>query len=144
MQLEELKNMLQANELSFQTNLEQLNKEYADKEELLIKIMMENGEIDMENLMIALQNKQLPQAYGGQKQSIDDPRKKGSAGIAQRIQSAKLEIQKNNQKQYVESKTFLSKRIAELEREKNDESKKYEAVKHKLEQSNAEKEQFKR
>ena len=144
MQLEELKNMLQANELSFQTNLEQLNKEYADKEELLIKIIMENGEIDMENLMIALQNKQLPQAYGGQKQSIDDPRKKGSAGIAQRIQSAKLEIQKNNQKQYVESKTFLSKRIAELEREKNDESKKYEAVKHKLEQSNAEKEQFKR
>ena len=54
MQLEELKNMLQANELSFQTNLEQLNKEYADKEELLIKIIMENGEIDMENLMIAL------------------------------------------------------------------------------------------
>jgi hypothetical protein len=40
----------------------------------------------------------------------------------------------------VESKTFLSKRIAELEREKNDESKKYEAIKHKLEQSNAEKE----
>lgn len=92
MQLEELKNMLQANELSFQTNLEQLNKEYADKEELLIKIIMENGEIDMDNLMLALQNKQLPPALGGAKQNQEDPRKKGSAGIAQRIQSAKLEI----------------------------------------------------
>ncbi len=67
MQLEELKNMLQANELSFQTNLDQLNKEYADKEELLIKIIMENGEIDMDNLMHALQNKQLPPALGGSK-----------------------------------------------------------------------------
>jgi len=57
MQLEEMKNVLQANELSFQTNLEQLNKEYADKEELLIKIIMENGDIDMENLMLTLQNK---------------------------------------------------------------------------------------
>lgn len=140
MQLEELKNMLQANELSFQTNLDQLNKEYADKEELLIKIIMENGEIDMDNLMHALQNKQLPPALGGSKQSQEDPRKKGSAGIAQRIQTAKLEIQKNNQKQYADTKTFLSKRIAELEREKNDESKKYEAIKHKLEQTNAEKE----
>lgn len=65
MQLEEMKNVLQANELTFQTNLEQLNKEYADKEELLIKIIMENGDIDMENLMLTLQNKQLPPVLGG-------------------------------------------------------------------------------
>ena len=65
MQLEEMKNVLQANELTFQTNLEQLNKEYADKEELLIKIIMENGDIDMENLMLTLQNKQLPPVFGG-------------------------------------------------------------------------------
>lgn len=64
MQLEEMKNVLQANELTFQTNLEQLNKEYADKEELLIKIIMENGDIDMENLMLTLQNKQLPPVFG--------------------------------------------------------------------------------
>ena len=64
MQLEEMKNVLQANELTFQTNLEQLNKEYADKEELLIKIIMENGDIDMENLMLTLQNKQLPPVLG--------------------------------------------------------------------------------
>ena len=65
MQLEEMKNVLQANELTFQTNLEQLNKEYADKEELLIKIIMENGDIDMENLMLTLHNKQLPPVFGG-------------------------------------------------------------------------------
>lgn len=47
--------------------------------------------------------------------------------------NAKLEIQKNNQQMYNQSKTALSKRVAELERERKEESKKYETLKHKLE-----------
>jgi hypothetical protein len=39
---------------------------------------------------------------------------------------------------------MLSKRKAELEREKIDDARKYEAMRHKFEQANAEKEQFKR
>lgn len=60
------------------------------------------------------------------------------------INSAKAEIQKNNQLMYVQSKTALSKRVAELERERKEDQKKFETVKHKLEQTTADKEVLKR
>lgn len=61
-----------------------------------------------------------------------------------RAVAAKLEIQKNNMQQYNQSKTQLSKRVAELEREKRDEAKRFETLRHKLEQTNADKEVLKR
>jgi septal ring factor EnvC (AmiA/AmiB activator) len=53
-------------------------------------------------------------------------------------------MQKTNQQAYVQSKTALSKKVAESEREKKDLANKLETIKHKLEQTNAEKEVIKR
>ncbi len=53
-------------------------------------------------------------------------------------------MQKQNQQIYNQSKTALSKRVAELERERKDEQKRLENIRHKLEQTNAEKEVIKR
>ena len=60
---------------------------------------------------------------------------KQSARKVTTVQSAKLEIQKNNQQQYLLSKTQLSKLVAELEREKKDDEKKIETLKHKVDQT---------
>lgn len=108
------------------------------KEELLIKLIMENGGGDFDQVHAQL-------LQGNVKVSTKDELKaKKSAVTPGPIQSAKLEIQKNNQQMYVQSKTALSKRVAELERERKDDSKRFETLKHKLEQTNADKEVLKR
>lgn len=53
-------------------------------------------------------------------------------------------MKKSKEQQYNQSKTTLSKRVAELERRNREEEKKFESMKHKFEQSNQEKEQYKR
>lgn len=55
-----------------------------------------------------------------------------------------MEIQKNNKELYNQSKTALSKRVAELERKTKEDQKKIESMRHKYEQSNQEKEVIKK
>jgi hypothetical protein len=55
-----------------------------------------------------------------------------------------MEIQKNNQQIASQTKFGLSKKLAELERETIDKERRFEAIRHKLEQTNAEKETLKR
>ena len=49
--MEELKQIQQANEINFQKQIEQINIEYREKEELLIKLIMENGGTELDNIM---------------------------------------------------------------------------------------------
>jgi hypothetical protein len=46
------------------------------------------------------------------------------------------DVKKSKEQQYNQSKTALSKRVAELERKNRDEEKKLESMRHKYEQSN--------
>jgi hypothetical protein len=55
-----------------------------------------------------------------------------------------MEVQKNNQQIASQTKFGLSKKVAELERETLDKERRFEAIRHKLEQTNAEKETLKR
>ena len=48
LEVEELTNIQKANEISFQKQLEQLNKEYKEKEDLMMRIILENGGIDFD------------------------------------------------------------------------------------------------
>mmetsp|Transcript_23012 Transcript_23012/g.22357 ORF Transcript_23012/g.22357 Transcript_23012/m.22357 type:complete len:160 (+) Transcript_23012:2389-2868(+) len=47
-EVEELTNIQKANEISFQKQLEQLIKEYKEKEDLMMRIILENGGIDFD------------------------------------------------------------------------------------------------
>lgn len=47
-QIEELNNVQKANEINFQKQIEQINKDYRQKEDLMLRIIMESGGVDME------------------------------------------------------------------------------------------------
>lgn len=49
--------------------------------------------------------------------------------------NAKIELQKNKEQSYNQSKTALSRRVAELERKTKEDQKKIESMKHKYDQS---------
>lgn len=76
-QIEELKQINYANEIGFQKQIEDINQEYREKEETLIKIIMENGTSisggDIEQLISKLNsfnpNLQLTSASGAKKGS---------------------------------------------------------------------------
>lgn len=45
--MEELTNIQKGNEISFQKQLEDINREYSEKEELMMRIIMENGGMEI-------------------------------------------------------------------------------------------------
>ena len=103
---------------------------------------MENGGAELEQILQAFQN-----SYAGQQLStfsLADDSKQKQQKKPNKAQNAKMEIQKNNHQIASQTKFGLSKKLAELERETLDKERRFEAIRHKLEQTNAEKETLKR
>ena len=93
-----------------------------------MKLIMENGGAEIDTLLQQLQNNPKAGKDGEQVGASKGGHKKGSLSS---MHSAKLELQKNNHQLYNQSKTTLSKRVAELERQIKDKDMKIESLKHK-------------
>ena len=123
-----------------------------------MKIIMDNGGVDMDSLTIDslsrqgntdiirqyLKNKEneLQESLStnkmqGKQQIAAQPTKKGTIKPVEQMKKSKELV-------YNQSKTALSKRVAELERKTKEDEKKFENIRHKFEQTNQEKELYKR
>ena len=50
-QMEEMRKIQQASEINFQKELEQMTREYKEKEDTMIRIIMENGGSELEQML---------------------------------------------------------------------------------------------
>lgn len=178
-QVEELSNIQRVNEFNFQKQLEAINAEYREKEELMVKIVLENGgggeNFNLEQLNLNgedsqgvwkqtneifrqyLKNKEneimdgtsnnnigmnnANNNIGGNANGGNGPNGNGNKKVGG---NKAVELKKQKEQQYNQSKTALSRRVAELERKTKEDEKKFESMRHKFEQTNQEKEQYKR
>jgi hypothetical protein len=60
-EVEQMKQSLEISQMNFQRHIERVDQEHRQKEELLLKFIMENGGAELEQILQAFQN-----SYAGQ------------------------------------------------------------------------------
>ena len=121
-----------SNEITQQKNIENMEKEFKQKEEIFFRILIDNGAIDMDHLQEQANNNQNADMVREYLKSIGN--ELSDKPIQERPKTS------NNSKKNVVSKKEtplqLQRRVAELERKAKEDLKRQETMQQKLMKSN--------